>query len=106
MALNFTDDLVASLRLEEIFCWITDAACPNLRLRIGATGKVWYHAYRKPDGTYASQKLGPVEAIPLSEARRLAGEMNKARQAERESARLAGRGKNGARKRRNHAKDG
>jgi hypothetical protein len=60
---------------------VTGKVCQNLRLYIGVSKKVWYGAYQDDGGRYQSRRLGPADALTVSQAREMAREA--AAQAER-----------------------
>jgi integrase len=53
--------------------WVTDAACENLRLHVGASGvKTWFVQYRDERGKHQSRKIGPADALTVAQARETA----------------------------------
>lgn len=69
MQAHFTQTYVNSLKPSEKPYWISDEGCQNLRLYVGASGKVWYALYRDANGKKQSRKIGSAAALTVAEAR-------------------------------------
>jgi integrase len=73
MKKRLTQSIVAALDVTGKRYWITDAACENLRLHVGASGgKTWYVQYRDEHGKHQSRKLGSADALTVAQAREMA----------------------------------
>lgn len=66
---RFTQSYINSLKPSEKPYWISDDGCQNLRLYVGAKGKVWYALYRDADGKKQSRKLASASVLTVTEAR-------------------------------------
>jgi integrase len=69
---HFTQTYVNSLKPSDKPYWISDEGCQNLRLYVGASGKVWYALYRDSSGKKQSRKIGPASSLTVTEARNAA----------------------------------
>jgi integrase len=75
MKMRLTQTVVSSLKPGEKPYWVSDKGCPNLRLYVGASGKVWYVQYRDERGRHQSYKIGTADALTVAQAREIAGEI-------------------------------
>ncbi len=69
MQARFTQSYIQSLKPSDKPYWVSDVGYQNLRLYVGAKGKVWYALYRDADGKSQSRKLGSASVLTVSEAR-------------------------------------
>jgi hypothetical protein len=64
MKTRLTQLYVSNLKYPQKAYWITDEGCPNLRLHVGTSSKVWYVCYREEGDTKKkSFKLGTTQAL-------------------------------------------
>jgi integrase len=64
MKTRLTQLYVSNLKPPQKAYWITDEGCPNLRLHVGTSSKVWYVCYREDgDIRKKSYKLGTTQQL-------------------------------------------